>query len=316
MIKEVIGKPVYVIHPGPLLDISKDTPPNFIGQTPARTWLGKKMHQLMRIVMDKMILSDGSKLYEKMRESHGLPPYNGSFWNISSKGSSLFFQSGVPEFEYYRSDLSPKIKFVGPLLPFKKAINHPFRYPEKLNQYEKVILISQGTVDNKDQNKLIIPALEANKDKNFLLIVTTGGINTHTLRQHYQEENIIIEDYIDFDFILPFCDLYITNGGYGGVMLSLSHGVPILTSGIKEGKNDVNAHIRYFKVGIDLQTENPKAAKIRAATENILTNSEIKQNVGNLQKILNSYSPNELIEQYIFGKAKAGSEPEEVHALN
>ena len=44
--------------------------------------------------------------------------------------------------------------------------------------YSKTLVITQGTVDNADQNKLIIPALEAVKDMDALVIVATGGRGT------------------------------------------------------------------------------------------------------------------------------------------
>jgi UDP:flavonoid glycosyltransferase YjiC (YdhE family) len=299
IINEKIGKPVYVINPGPMLEISRDTPPNFIGLTPAKTIVGKKIHQIMRIFMDKMVFTDGMKLYNNMRKSQGLTPYDGSFWDISADYSTLFFQSGIPEFEYFRSDLNPKVKFTGALLPFKRISDYHFKYTEKLKQYDRVILISQGTIDNKDQNKLIIPALEALKDKNYLLLVATGNINTDELRKKYKLPNIIIEDFIDFDFIMDYTDLYITNGGYGGVMLSLSKGVPILTAGITEGKNDINARIRYYKVGIDLKTEKPASDKIRIKTEEMLADKSFKNNATGLQSILGNYNTMQIIEDFV-----------------
>jgi UDP:flavonoid glycosyltransferase YjiC (YdhE family) len=302
IINEKIGKPVYVVNPGPMLEISRDTPPNFIGLTPAKTMLGKKFHQILRIFMDKMIFTEGMKLLNNMRKSQGLPPYDGSFWNISADYSTLFFQSGIPEFEYYRSDLNPKVRFTGALLPYKKISDHSFKYAEKLNQYEKVILISQGTIDNKAQNKLIIPALEALKEQNYLLLVATGNINTDELRKKYSLPNIIIEDFIDFDYIMDYTDLYITNGGYGGVMLSLSKGIPILTAGITEGKNDINARIRYYKVGIDLKTEKPAPDKIRIKTEEILANKTFKNNASRMQSLLRNYNTNQIIEDYVMDK--------------
>jgi UDP:flavonoid glycosyltransferase YjiC (YdhE family) len=299
IINEKIGKPVYVVNPGPMLEISKDTPPNFIGLTPAKTIIGKKLHQLMRVLMDKMIFTDGMLLLNNMRKSNALPTYDGSFWDISADYSTLFFQSGIPEFEFYRSDLNPKVIFTGALLPYKKNSDHNFKHAEKLKQYEKVILISQGTIDNVDQHKLIIPALEALKNKNYLLLVATGNINTDELRKKYNLPNVIVEDFIDFEYILDYTDLYITNGGYGGVMLSLSKGVPILAAGITEGKNDINARIRYYKVGIDLKTEKPASDNIRIKTEEILADKTFKNNASRLQSLLKNYIPNQIIENYI-----------------
>ena len=299
IISEKMGKPVYVINPANMMGTSKDTPPNFIGLTPARTVLGKKMFQMIKLLMDQMTLSEGMKNYNIMRISYGLKPYNGSFWDIATNFSTLFFQSGVPEFEYHRSDLSPKVRFAGAMVPFNGFTNHRFKYPEKLKQYEKNILISQGTMDNKDQNKLIIPAIEALKDSNYLLIVTTGNVNTDDLRKKYTQSNIIVEDYVDFDYILDYTDLYITNGGYGGVMLSLSKGVPMLAAGITEGKNDINARIRYFNYGIDLRTEKPKPEKIRMKAGEILRNGTYKNNTSRIQSILGQYNPNKIIEELV-----------------
>jgi UDP:flavonoid glycosyltransferase YjiC (YdhE family) len=104
-----------------------------------------------------------------------------------------------------------------------------------------------------------------------LLVVTTSYSKTEELRKSYPQDNIIIEDFVDFDFILDHTDLFICNGGYGSILISLSKGVPVLAAGIREGKNDVNAHVDYCGAGIDLRTESPKPADIRRAAERILS---------------------------------------------
>jgi UDP:flavonoid glycosyltransferase YjiC (YdhE family) len=110
-----------------------------------------------------------------------------------------------------------KLKFVGPLHGYKssqrKEINYEWK--DKLGKYKKTMLISQGTFEP-DHSKLIIPTLEALKNENYLLIIATGHHHTEELRKKYNQGNIIIEGFIDFDFIMPHTDVYITNGGYGG----------------------------------------------------------------------------------------------------
>ena len=299
MVAELIKTPVYVIGPSPFTATSKDTPPNFVGLTPAKNALGKKVHVLMRHMMDRMVFKDGMKKFNAMREYQGLPHYTGSFWNIPVEYSKLYFQSGVPEFEYYRSDLSANIRFVGALQPYMDKEQTNYTIIGKNEQYEKVVLISQGTVDNKDQKKLIIPALDALLESNYQIIVATGGVDTLVLRERYNQPNIIIEDYINFKSVLPFTDLYITNGGYGGVIMSLSYGVPILCAGITAGKNDVNAHVRYFKLGVDLRTDKPSADKIKKGVDKVFSNG-YAENARKLQSILKTYDPNKLIESYVF----------------
>ena len=81
--------------------------------------------------------------------------------------------------------------------------------------------------------------------------------------------------------------------------MSLSKGVPMLAAGITEGKNDINARIRYFNYGIDLRTEKPKPEKIRMKAGEILRNGTYKNNTSRIQSILGQYNPNKIIEELV-----------------
>ncbi len=308
LVKEKLGKRVCAFGVGPSLETSKDFPPNFVGLKPAKTTMGRLVHQGMRAMMERMVMSELNTTYNGMLASHGLAPIEGSLFDVSYRSPDVLFQSGVPGFAYPRRDPNPKVKFVGALLPYKATIATAFSQPDKLDKVKPVILISQGTVDNRDPGKLMVPALEAFKDTGALLIVATGNSQTEKLRQSYPQDNIIIEDFVDFDYILDHTDLFICNGGYGSILLSLSKGVPVLTAGIREGKNDVNAHVDYFRVGIDLRTESPRPADIRRGVERILSEPRWKQNVAQLRDEFSSYDPNELIDAYLSnGEARSPS---------
>jgi UDP:flavonoid glycosyltransferase YjiC (YdhE family) len=299
LIKEKLGKRVCAFEVGPSLETSQDVPPNFVGLKPAKNALGRLVHQGMRAMMEWMVMGESKGVYNGMLAAHGLQPIDGSLFDVSYRSPDVVFLSGVPGFAYPRRDPNPKVKFIGPLVPYKATVSNTFSQPEKFGRYKQVILISQGTVDNKDPNKLIVPALEALKESDALLIVTTGYCKTAELRKSYPQDNIIIEDFVDFDFILDQADLFICNGGYGSVLISLSKGVPVLAAGIREGKNDVNAHVDYCGAGIDLRTESPKPADIRRAAERILSEPRWKQNVGRLRAELSGYHPNDLVEAYL-----------------
>ncbi len=55
-------------------------------------------------------------------------------------------------------------------------------------------MVTQGTVDNEDATKLIVPAIEAFKDTDTQLIVATGGKGTARLREAYPQPNIVIKE--------------------------------------------------------------------------------------------------------------------------
>jgi UDP:flavonoid glycosyltransferase YjiC (YdhE family) len=131
-----------------------------------------------------------------------------------------------------------------------------------------------------------------------LVTATTGGSGTADLRQRFPESNLIIEDFIPFGDVMPYADAYITNGGYGGVMLGIINQLPLVVAGVHEGKNEINARIGYFQLGVNLGTEWPKPAQMKKAVEEIMNNRKYKENVIRLCKEFEGYNPNELFAYY------------------
>ena len=79
----------------------------------------------------------------------------------------------------------------------------------------------------------------------------------------------------------------------------MSHGVPILSAGTREGKNDINARIDYFAFGIDLKTERPTPAKIAKGVTRILADKRFSQNVARVRAEFETYRPLDLIDGFI-----------------
>jgi UDP:flavonoid glycosyltransferase YjiC (YdhE family) len=296
LVAEKLGVPVYAVGVGPFIGAA---PPPFFGLKPARTIIDKLIHRIARALLNSSV-RQGVQRYNRLLASEGLPPIAVAKWLDLSYGCATYvFQSGVPGFDYPRRDLPGNVKFVGPVLPYKKATVLPAELEEKLRGYKTVIVVSQGTVDNTDAEKLFVPALEALKGSSHLVVATTGGKNTEELRRRYPEPNVVIEDYVDFDLLFEHADLFICNGGYGSILLALSNGVPVLSAGVREGKNDINARIDYFGFGIDLRTERPTREKIAKGVARVLGDKRFAQNVERVRAEFETYRPLELIDGFV-----------------
>lgn len=300
LVAQALRRPVHVVQPAPMMFSSMDTPPNFAGMTPARTAAGRFVHQRLRTFMESASMGAGMTVFHRAFTDRGLKAPDGSIFDLPLTCATHVFQSGVPGFAYPRRDLSPKVVFAGPLLPYRPAQDSPDSFTQHLRPGRKVIVVSQGTVDNHDPSKLIVPALDALRGSGHVVLVATGGANTATLRQAYPDDDIVIDDFLDFARLFDHTDLFICNGGYGSILLSLQAGVPVLSAGVREGKNDVNAHVRYFGVGVDLRTEQPDAGKIRRAVDRLLADQAVRANVTRLAAELRSYDPNAIITAHLF----------------
>ncbi len=292
-VKEKMNIPVIAVSIVPLPETSKDLPPSGLGLTPSYSFVGKLKQGALRFIADTLLFAKPTKVMRKILADHGIDAGTANIFDILIQKSTIVLQSGTPGFEYKRSDISDHIYFAGPLLPFTKKKEGQGWYNEKLRQYDKVILVTQGTVE-KDVDKFIIPTLEAFKNSDCLVIVTTGGSGTEELRKKYSYPNIIIEDFIPFDDIMPYADVYVTNGGYGGVLLSIQNQLPMVVAGVHEGKNEINARVGYFELGINLRTEKPSVLQLRKSVEEILSNDTFSRNIKRLSEEFQKYNPNDI----------------------
>jgi UDP:flavonoid glycosyltransferase YjiC (YdhE family) len=304
-VAEKLGIPVYVVNPGPSLETSKDIPPPFFGLKPSRSIFGRVRDFAVRTMLESS-MKNGKKILNDLRRREGLPPYEKSPFDLHVGVAKAIFQIGAPGFDYPRSDPPPGFEYVGALLPHRKSRAAEFPLEEKLKKYGSLIAISQGTVDNRDPEKLFVPALEALKNGPHLVVVTTGYRNTEALRARFPHDNVVVEDFIDFHVLLERTNLFICNGGSGSILLALSNGVPVLSAGKLEGKIDINARIDYAGVGVDLKTERPKSKQIADGVARVLSDPRYRENAKRLAAELLSYRPFEIIERRILGDLEAG----------
>lgn len=298
LIKKVFDVPVVGIGIVPLTETSRDLPPVGLGMTPSYTIAGKLKQSFLRFFTHEVLFRKANIAAYKIMESYGVEHNHSNIFNLIVKKSDLYLQSGTPGFEYRRTDIGKNIRYIGSLLPYSSVQKTSSWFDARLNQFEKIVIVTQGTVE-KDVEKIIVPTLEAFKNTDTLVVCTTGGSKTEELGERFPQSNIIIEDFIPFDSIMPYAKVYITNGGYGGVMLGIENKIPMVAAGVHEGKNEICARIGYFKIGINLKTERPAPAQIKKAVEKILSSSQYRKNIQRLSREFHQYHPGELSASHI-----------------
>ncbi len=297
-VKESMGIPVVAIGVFPLTASSKDLPPSGLGIEPSYSAAGKMKQALLRAFTNRVVFNGPNKVLHRMLDENGIPHKGESVFDLLLKKCDLLLQSGAPGFEYQRSDMPSNIHFAGPLLPYSAGAHNEQWFDERLNRYKRVVLVTQGTVE-KDIHKIIVPALEAFRNSQTLVVCTTGGAQTAALKKLYPQDNIIIEDFIPFNDVMPYADAYLTNGGYGGVMMGIENNLPLVVAGLHEGKNEICARVGYFKLGINLKTEKPLPRQIRQAVDEVTENPVYRQNVHALAGEFAEYQPAQLCANYI-----------------
>lgn len=194
----------------------------------------------------------------------------------------LFLEPTVPSFEYPRGDLPPQVHFIGALLPDAPGhFSTPAWWDEVVHKKRPVVLVTQGTVAT-NARELIAPTLQALADID-VLVIAAGVKDTTALGLDPPPDNARVEPFVAFKPLLPHVDLYVTNGGFGGVQFALAHGVPIVAGGTTEDKPEINNRIAYSGVGINLKTNTPTPEQVREAVMAVLSDSRYRQKARQIQ---------------------------------
>ena len=195
------------------------------------------------------------------------------------------FLNGSPGLEFPGYRPLRNAEYVGPLVPARRALSPSTPLPDVVTDpTTKVVAVSQGTVDNTDPDKLIVPTIEAFKDSDYVVVATTAGARTEALRARFPQPNVVVEDFINYDDLFPHVDAFVTSGGFGSNLAAFLHGVPVVGAGKREGKNDINARIGHNGLGIDLRSERPKPAAIRKAVHRLLQDPTYAATVAALER--------------------------------
>lgn len=165
------------------------------------------------------------------------------------------------------------MRFVGPL----EAEPLPGRLPRwwgDLDAPVPIVHVTQGTLDNADPTKLIIPTIRALADEAVMTVVSTGGLAPAALQRAFGgplPDNVRVTPFLPYDQLLPRSDVMVSNGGMGGVLQSLRYGVPLVLAGNTEDKPEVAARVRRLGAGLDLRTGRPSPRQLRTAVRAVLT---------------------------------------------
>ncbi|PVH96591.1 glycosyltransferase family 1 protein, partial [Periconia macrospinosa] len=192
-----------------------------------------------------------------------------------------------PSMEFPRSDLNPKIKFIGalPVKPVRPDLVYPLwwneieanaRLPVASTDRKKVVFVTQGTV-SVDYSELLIPALRALASRSDLIVIATLGSRGKKLPGDIKVgANVRVLDYFSSDAALQRADVFVTNAGFGSYLHGVVHGVPMVLAGTKLDKADVSARAEYCGIAIDLKTQKPTPEALAEAVDKVLREPKYK----------------------------------------
>jgi UDP:flavonoid glycosyltransferase YjiC (YdhE family) len=274
------GGPPFAVYSVTCLGLkSRDTAPFGLGLMPSYSSLGRLRNRLLYLLASEVVFRKVSKAITQQRLNLGLPPskFEGPF-----PSPYLYLEPTVSSFEYPHTDMPPQVHFISALLPETPAnFELPSWWDEVINKKGPVVLVTQGTATT-DAQQLIAPTLTALAPENVLLIAAGVEAEGPTDKARVPD-NARLEAFVPFKTLMPHVDLYITNGGFGGVHHALANGVPIVCGGATEDKPEICNRVAYSGVGINLKTNKPTPEQVHKAVKQVLAEPRYRQRAHQLQ---------------------------------
>ena len=274
---EKTGTPWASVAVTPLGLSSRDTPPPGSPFRPATGPVSRSRDAALRSLVSVAMRWFFLPGVQKMRAAAGLGP-------TAARGidglysSRLIIAQGVPGLDYPRSDQPAHLHYVGRLaLPPPPDQALPDWWPtlaEARTAGRPVVHVTQGTLDL-DLDDLVRPSIAALAGGEPLLVCTTGGAPVSVLGR--LPGNVLAAPFVPHDLLLPWVDVMITNGGFGGVLTAVQAGVPLIVAGNTLDKPEVARRVAWSGIGLNLRTGRPSPAKVRAAVDTVLAQPAMRE---------------------------------------
>lgn len=198
------------IHPYSL--DSNDTFPFHMGKPPHQGPDAQAVHHEANQPHNRGLVAReiSTAYWQMMREIGVVDLHDWHFVHTIAAVPDHLMLLGVPGFEFPRSQLRPNVHYFGALKTKKKPDSPSAKLPEWWDDVaaakaagKQLVAVSQGTVGT-NLNDLLIPTLEALKDRDDVLVIaTTVAVEPADVPNLVAPKNARVAKFVPYDLLLP-----------------------------------------------------------------------------------------------------------------
>ncbi|TVY82803.1 UDP-glucosyltransferase A1 [Lachnellula suecica] len=277
----------------PVLLTSIDHPPFGLGLPPDSSPEGQERNKLANETQ-KQVFSLAQSAYGEALMSVGAREPDIFLLDALYVLPDRFVQMCTPSAEYPRSDAPKTLRWAGGYPKAVRDLNptRPSWWDEiTSNTTKKIVFVCQGTVCP-DFNQLVVPTMTAFKDRSDIIVVVALAKEGATLPADVSvPSNCKVVDYIPYDELLPYCDVFITTGGYGSYQRALKNGTPLVVAATTEEKPETAMRAEFIGVAVNLRTSFPSVKQLQEAVDEVLSNKKYKTKAAEIQAEIATFDP-------------------------
>ena len=264
------GGPRATIAVIPLNMTVTEGPPSGLGLSPGRNIVTKGRDAALRAAVPLFARPLKAPL-ARARAAIGLPASSLTFEQVAFS-RRLVVASGSPLLDFNRTSRPPYVHFVGRIAVDPPPGALPEWWPDLDDR--TVVHVTQGT-QNIDPSDLIRPAIDALAHRDAIVVVTTG-VPGRDAFPFAVPANVRVAGFIPHAQLLPRVDVMVTNGGWGGTLAALSHGIPLVIAGGDLDKPEIAGRVAWTGAGVNLRTGTPSSAKVAEGIDRVMADGSFR----------------------------------------
>lgn len=323
--------PVLGLNVVPLTFESIDVGPFGTGLPPDSTSSGRLRNKFLQLLIRNFALKNALRamrryMIEAGAEDDFVPKPGSQYMGFNivyhPRVYDKVLQMCISDVEFPMSDLPPHIVFAGGLP--RKPIPSDYQYPTwwaditsnaSLSstdpEKKKVVVVAQGTFAA-NYNDLILPTIVGLKDREDVLTVVILGkkgavLNTEEHGLAQVPTNARVADFLPYDAVLPYADVWVQNGSYGAFQHGIKNAIPTVLAGESEDKPEIAARATWAGVGISLGTGHPNPEQVAQGVDEVLKDARYKTRCEELSKAMAAHDTLGRIEKELLDLASTGS---------
>lgn len=262
LVHELTGLPWVTLSLSPLGLSSPHLPPPGLPLAAGKSRAGRGRDAALRTLMDLTVNRTIGGLHNRARRAVGLPATS-VLGMDPAYSSQLVLCQGVPELEPAQPGLPGHVHHIGDAAFGTRTVEPAPEWLEQLDGDRPVVHVTEGTL-GRGHDSLVARAVEAFTGQGWQVVIG---------RRHGLADlptDVIASDRVPHDQLLPRTDLFVTNGGYGGVLAALGHGVPVLIVPGEQDKPLVARNMRAAGVARVVSAKRATTERLRATARDIL----------------------------------------------
>ncbi|CBF87105.1 hypothetical protein AN2563.2 [Aspergillus nidulans FGSC A4] len=154
-----------------------------------------------------------------------------------------------------------------------------------------------------DYTELLIPTLKALAGRDDCMVIGALGIRGAKLEGVEITINAKIVDFLLYDAVLKYADVFVSNAGYGGLMHSVMNGVLMVLAGTGQDKAEVAMRGEWAGIAVNLRTKTPTVEALQKAVGRVLSETDFKVRCTQIQRENEQLNCLVQLEKLIDGKA-------------